>query len=53
MVATSGPCRDVRHVALDPLPEVLELVSMSRERFIEVLLSEATPPTVEMVGAAS
>jgi hypothetical protein len=35
------------------VPGMVEFVSMSRERFMEVLLSEVTPPPVEMVGAAS
>jgi hypothetical protein len=49
-----GPCRRVRHVALDPLPELFELVSMSREAFVEALLAgDPVPPVVEMVGAAS
>ena len=39
-----GPCASVKRVALDPLPEmVLErtvgLVSLSRERFVELVLS--------------
>jgi hypothetical protein len=48
-----GPCRKVTHVSLDPVPGMVEFVSLSRERFIEVLLSEGTPPPVEMVGVAS
>jgi hypothetical protein len=48
-----GPCKGVTHVSLDPLPGIVELVSLSRERFVEVLLSEVTPPPVEMVGTAS
>ena len=40
-----GPCADVKGVALDPLPmalsrEMLPLVSMSRDRFLEYLLVE-------------
>jgi hypothetical protein len=51
-------CRDIGHVALDPLPEtvgegMVELVSLGREHFIRVLLSEFTPPSVETVGVAS
>ncbi len=39
-----GPCAGVERVALDPLPEMLtartvELVSLSRERFLEFVLS--------------
>ena len=40
-----GPCADVKGVALDPLPmalsrEMLPLVSMSRDRFLQYLLVE-------------
>ncbi len=46
-----GPCREVTHVALDPVPGILELVSLRREDFIRVLLSDLTPPAaVEKVG---
>ena len=48
-----GPCRKVTHVSLDPVPGMVEFVSLSRERFIEVILSEGPPPPVEMVGIAS
>jgi hypothetical protein len=48
-----GSCREVTHVSLDPVPGMVEYVSLSRERFIEVLLSEGTPSPVEMVGVAS
>jgi hypothetical protein len=39
-----GPCASVERVALDPLPEMLlertvELVSLSRKRFVELVLS--------------
>ena len=47
-----GPCREVTSVSLDPVLGMVEFVSLSRERFIEVLLGEATPPPVEMVGVA-
>src|ERR687890_1923022 len=41
----SGPCAGVKEVALDPLPEMvaqrtLGLVSLSRERFMDLLLRE-------------
>jgi hypothetical protein len=44
-----GPCASVERVALDPLPEmVLErtvgLVSLSRERFMDLVLNRAQPP---------
>ena len=53
-----APCGDIGHVALDPLPEsvgegTVGLVSLGRERFISALLSDHTPPAVEMVGVAS
>ena len=48
-----GPCREVAHVALDPVPGILELVSLSRGHFIRVLLSDLTPPAVETVGVVS
>ena len=48
-----GPCRKVTHVSLDPVPGMVEFVSLSRERFIKVLQSEVTPPPVEMVAVAS
>jgi hypothetical protein len=45
-----GPCADVERVALDPLPKmVLErtvgLVSLCRERFVDLVLGRARPPT--------
>lgn len=53
-----APCRDIRHVVLDPLPEAVcegtvRFASLDREYFMRVLLSEHTPPTLEMVGVAS
>ena len=53
-----APCRDIRHVALDPMPETVGegtvgFASLEREHFKQVLLSEFTPPSVEMVGEAS
>ncbi len=34
-----GPCRDAEGVSLDPLPEMVELASMSRQAFVEGLLA--------------
>ena len=34
-----GPCREAERVCLDPLPEMVELVSMSRNAFVEALLA--------------
>lgn len=52
----SGPCRDVEHVSLDPLPELVEPVGLSREAFVEALLTSDTASGVEeayMLGVAS
>jgi|SRR5829696_1216334 len=43
-----GPCASVERVALDPLPEMLVertvgLVSLSRERFVDLMLSRERP----------
>ena len=48
-----GPCRKVEYVALDPVPDLVALVSLNRNRFISVLLSDLTPPAVETIGVAS
>jgi hypothetical protein len=45
-----GPCASVEHVALDPLPEMLVertvgFVSLSRERFVDLVLSRKRPLT--------
>ena len=51
-----GPCREVEHISLDPLPEVVELVSLNRKAFVEALLGREVPSAVEeseMLGAAS
>ena len=53
-----APCSNIRHVALDPLPEIVcegtvGFASLDRDYFMQVLLSEFTPPSVEMVGVAS
>jgi hypothetical protein len=42
-----GPCRDTEGVWLDPLPEMVELVSMSRKAFIEALLASNASAAVE------
>lgn len=56
-----APCRDVKRVALDPLPEMavqstVGFVSLSREAFVEVLLpSDPIPLAIEeprMTGVA-
>jgi hypothetical protein len=33
-----GPCRGVTHVSLDPVPGLVELVSLSRKAFVRALL---------------
>jgi hypothetical protein len=48
-----GPCRKVEYVALDPVPDLVALVSLNRNRFISVLLSDLTQPAVETIGVAS
>jgi hypothetical protein len=48
-----GPCRRVEYVALDPVPDLVALVSLNRNRFISVLLSDLTPPAGETIGVAS
>jgi len=45
-----GPCAGVKCVVLDPLPEMLaewtvRLVSLSRERFVDLVLSRERTPT--------
>lgn len=52
-----GPCREIEHVSLDPVPRMVGLeavgfATLSREHFISVLLSESTPPPAEMVGVS-
>jgi hypothetical protein len=60
----SGPCQDVERVALDPMPEMLaekvagtvagstlELVSMSRERFVQSILGRARRLASRRIGA--
>ncbi len=42
-----GPCREVEGVWLDPLPEMVELVSMSRQAFVEALLASNASAAVE------
>ena len=48
-----GPCREVTHVALDPVLGLVEFASLSREHFMRVFLSKFMPPSVEAVGVAS
>jgi hypothetical protein len=48
--ALYGPCASVERVALDPLPEMVAertvgLVSLSRERFVDLVLSRERPLT--------
>ncbi len=48
--ALYGPCASVERVALDPLPEMVAertvgLVSLSRERFVDLVLSRKRPLT--------
>ena len=54
-----SPCKDVRRVALDPLPEMVAertvgFVSLTREAFIEGLLPSAPiPSATDTTGIAS
>ena len=53
-----GPCADVKGVALDPLPmalsrELLPLVSMSRDHFLQYLLEERRGAAEELAPSAS
>lgn len=51
-----GPCREVEHVSLDPLPKIVKVMSLSRKAFVEALLVSEIPFIVEepeMIGAAS
>ncbi len=51
-----GPCRDVEHISLDPLPEIVEPVNLSRKDFFKALLGSDTSPAVEepqLLGVAS
>jgi hypothetical protein len=53
-----GPCADVKGVALDPLPmalsrEMLPLVSMSRDLFLQYLLEERREAAEELAPSTS
>ena len=53
-----GPCADVKGVALDPLPmalsrEMLPLVSMSRDLFLQYLLEERRGAAEELAPSTS
>ena len=49
-----GPCRGLAHVALDPVPGMVELLSLSRKAFVSALLAnDHSPPSIETVGVAS
>ena len=49
-----GPCRNVEHVTLDPLPDMVERVSLSHKAFVEALLaSEPIPHAIETMWIAS
>jgi hypothetical protein len=49
-----GPCRNVEHVALDPLPDMVERVSLSCKAFVGTLLASAPiPPAIETMWIAS
>ena len=53
-----GPCANVKGVALDPLPlelsrEMLPMVSMSRDLFLQYLLEERRGAAGELASSAS
>ncbi len=51
-----GPCSEVEHVSLDPLPEIVGHMSLSRKAFVEALLATDTSSAVEelyVLGVAS
>ena len=53
-----GPCANVKGVALDPLPlelsrEMLPMVSMSRDLFLQHLLEERRRVAGELASSAS
>ena len=42
-----GPCREVEHISLDPLPKIVEVTSLSRKAFVASLLGSDTSSAVE------
>lgn len=51
-----GPCREVEHISLDPLPKIATVVSLSRKAFVKALLESEIPSAAaksEMLVVAS
>ncbi len=51
-----GPCKDVEHISLDPLPKIVGHMSLSRKAFVEALFATDTSSAVEelyVLGVAS
>ena len=42
-----GLCREVEHISLDPLPMIVEVMSLSRKTFVAALLGSDTSSAVE------
>lgn len=42
-----GPCREVEHISLDPLPKIVKAMSLSRKAFVKALLESEIPSAVE------
>ena len=42
-----GPCREVEHISLDPLPKIVEVTSLSRKAFVKALLGSDTSFAIE------
>ena len=51
-----GPCREIEHISLDPLPKIVEVTSVSRKAFVKALLESEIPSAAaksEMLVVAS
>jgi hypothetical protein len=51
-----GPCREIEHISLDPLPKMVEAMSVSRKAFVKALLESEIPSAAaksEMLVVAS
>ncbi len=42
-----GPCREVERISLDPLPKIVEVMSLSRKAFVKALLGRDTSSALE------
>jgi hypothetical protein len=51
-----GPCREVEHISLDPVPKIATIVSLRRKAFVKALLESEIPSAAaksEMLVVAS